>query len=56
MRLRAISDHLGMVYSGGSDWHGHDTGTRKLGGESVPYEWLDRQLERVASVRATSAH
>ncbi len=51
-RLGAISDHLGFVYSGGSDWHGYDAGKRKLGGQEVPWEWMELQLARVRALRA----
>ena len=35
-RLRAIADHLGLVKSGGSDWHGLKDGSRRIGTEDVP--------------------
>jgi predicted metal-dependent phosphoesterase TrpH len=47
-RLGALAEHLDLVPSGGSDWHGAMTGTRVLNVMRVPYEWLDRQRERVA--------
>lgn len=50
-RLRALCDHLQILPSGGSDWHGEMTGTRTLGVMSVPAEWLSRQDERVAARR-----
>ncbi len=46
-RLGALTDHLGLVPSGGSDWHGAMTGTRVLNVMRVPHDWLDRQRERV---------
>ncbi|HKG93463.1 MAG TPA: PHP domain-containing protein [Gemmatimonadaceae bacterium] len=47
-RLLALADHLGLVPSGGSDWHGAAEGPRTLGAMQVPHEWLDRQDARVA--------
>ena len=47
-RLGALADHLGLVPSGGSDWHGATTGPRVLNAMRVPSEWLDRQRERVS--------
>ena len=46
-RLLALTDFLGMVPSGGSDWHGAAEGPRTLGAMRVPYEWLVRQEARV---------
>ena len=54
-RLGALCDHLRLLPSGGSDWHGETTGTRVLGGMHVPAEWLARQDERVAVRRAAGA-
>ncbi|MGH7670411.1 MAG: PHP domain-containing protein [Gemmatimonadaceae bacterium] len=47
-RLRAIADHLGLLPTGGSDWHGADGGPRALGSMRVPEEWLARQDARIA--------
>jgi 3',5'-nucleoside bisphosphate phosphatase len=47
-RLRAIADHLDLLPTGGSDWHGADTGPRTLGSMRVPAEWLARHDARVA--------
>lgn len=46
-RLGALVEHFGLVPSGGSDWHGTGEGTRMLGSQQVPYEWLARQEERL---------
>lgn len=46
--LEALCDFLGLVPSGGSDWHG-PVGERTLGGQIVPREWLERQERLVAS-------
>jgi predicted metal-dependent phosphoesterase TrpH len=51
-RLRAITDHLGLLPSGGSDWHGASEGPRTLGTMRVPEEWLARQDARIAARRA----
>ena len=53
-RLGALADHLGLVPSGGSDWHGATAGSRVLNAMRVPYEWLDRQRERAAGHAARS--
>ncbi|HKS05755.1 MAG TPA: PHP domain-containing protein [Gemmatimonadaceae bacterium] len=50
-RLRALCDHVQILPSGGSDWHGEMTGARTLGVMAVPAEWLARQDERVAARR-----
>jgi len=48
-RIRRLADRLGMLASGGSDWHGaaQEQGPRRapLGGLDVPVAWLER-LER----------
>jgi 3',5'-nucleoside bisphosphate phosphatase len=51
-RLRAVADHLGLVKSGGSDWHGSKEGSRRIGAEDVPVAWLDAQEARVSERRA----
>jgi predicted metal-dependent phosphoesterase TrpH len=53
-RLGALADHLDLVPSGGSDWHGDTSGPRVLNAMRIPEEWLRRQRERVAS-RAAQA-
>jgi predicted metal-dependent phosphoesterase TrpH len=42
-RLRTLSEQLGLVPSGGSDWHGAVDGPRTIGMMQVPAEWLARQ-------------
>jgi predicted metal-dependent phosphoesterase TrpH len=55
-RLRALSEQLGLLPSGGSDWHGAADGPRTIGMMQVPSEWLARQDERLASLgRAPAA-
>lgn len=46
-RLRTLTEQLGMVASGGSDWHGAAEGSRTIGMMQVPAEWLERQDARV---------
>lgn len=46
-RLKVLADHLGLVPSGGSDWHGAREGPRFMGSMFVPGEWLDIQDARV---------
>lgn len=51
-RLGALAGFLGLVPSGGSDWHGAADGPRVLGVMRVPAAWLERQDERVEARRA----
>ncbi len=46
-RIAALVEHLGLLPSGGSDWHGAREGSRVIGCMSVPGEWLDRQDARL---------
>jgi 3',5'-nucleoside bisphosphate phosphatase len=48
-RLLALTERLGLLPSGGSDWHGQPDGSRALGVMRVPTEWLKRQEARVAA-------
>ena len=50
-RLLALSRHLNLVPSGGSDSHGSADGIRVVGAMKVPGDWLDVQLERVRVIR-----
>ena len=55
-RLRACVEQLGLISSGGSDWHGAADGPRTIGMMRVPIEWLRRQDERVEALgRAPAA-
>lgn len=50
--VQRLFDHvsqLGVLPSGGSDWHGTTDGPRKLGGQLVPKAWLSMQEARIAS-------
>ena len=51
-RLLALTSHLGLVPSGGSDSHGSVDGVRVVGAMKVPGEWIELQRVRVDSVRA----
>ncbi len=51
-RLGALAEHLALVPSGGSDWHGAMQGSRVLGAMKVPLAWLALQDARVAARRA----
>jgi hypothetical protein len=48
-RLSALVDELGLVPSGGSDWHGAMEGYRVLGNMHVPMAWLVAQEARLAA-------
>jgi predicted metal-dependent phosphoesterase TrpH len=52
-RLGTLADYLGLVPSGGSDWHGASEGPRTIGNMRVPYAWLERQ-DAVVRERNTS--
>jgi len=52
LRLTALADFFGIVYSGGSDWHGAPNGMRTIGGMHIPPSWLDRQDEAVNRKRS----
>ena len=52
-RLLALANHFGLVPSGGSDSHGSADGIRVVGAMKVPGEWLEVQLARAESVRAS---
>lgn len=47
-RLATLTDHFGLLPTGGSDWHGSADGPRSLGCMRVPSEWLERQDARLA--------
>jgi predicted metal-dependent phosphoesterase TrpH len=55
-RLRGLCEQLGLVPSGGSDWHGAADGPRTIGMMQVPMEWLARQDAQLAALgRAPAA-
>ena len=47
-RILSLTERLGLLPSGGSDWHGQADGVRALGAMRVPAEWLARQDARIA--------
>ena len=49
-RLSSFAEQLGLVASGGSDWHGASDGPRTIGMMNVPAEWLELQDRRVSSL------
>jgi hypothetical protein len=54
-RLSAIANHLGLLPSGGSDWHGASEGPRVLGAVTIPATWVDQQVERARTYHRTGA-
>lgn len=42
-RIGALADHLELLPSGGSDWHGAAEGRRTIGCMNVPRSWLEEQ-------------
>ena len=48
-RIGRIVDELGLLPSGGSDWHGTFDGWRTLGVMQVPREWMARQEAHLAA-------
>ncbi len=50
-RLRTLAEHLDLLPTGGSDWHGASDGPRTLGSMRVPEDWLAQQDARVAERR-----
>jgi predicted metal-dependent phosphoesterase TrpH len=56
-RLTRIAERLGVVMTGGSDWHGDSKfgeSHAALGAMNVPLEWLDRLEARRTPVRSPS--
>ena len=54
-RIRTLAEQLGLLPSGGSDWHGAPDGPRTIGMMHVPIEWLTRQDERIEALRRVPA-
>lgn len=46
-RLDVAARDFGMLRSGGSDWHGAESGMRVLGNMKIPMLWLEEQDARV---------
>jgi predicted metal-dependent phosphoesterase TrpH len=52
-RLRRIAAELGLLETGGSDWHGpHDGRRGQLASQPVPYEWYERLKEAARTARS----
>lgn len=51
-RIGRLVEDLGLLPSGGSDWHGTYDGWRTLGVMQVPVAWLERQEAHLAARRA----
>lgn len=49
-RLNTLAAQLGLVLSGGSDWHGAADGPRTIGMMQVPSQWLALQDARLAAL------
>lgn len=54
-RLGALAAQLGLLPSGGSDWHGAVDGPRTIGMMNVPTEWLAMQDASLAAPRRAPA-
>lgn len=52
-RLGALADFFGILWSGGSDWHGSREGPRTVGCMHIPFEWLARQ-DAITATRYTA--
>jgi predicted metal-dependent phosphoesterase TrpH len=55
-RITTLAASLGLLRTGGSDWHGEDDGEgthAMLGSQSVPAEWLELMDRQVAERRAS---
>lgn len=46
-RFSEVAERLGLLRSGGSDFHGASRGEAVLGSPSIPYEWVMRMKERL---------
>jgi len=50
--MSALAAELGLLRSGGSDWHGPGARQRvDVGGEPVPQRWFDEIVERAPAMR-----
>jgi 3',5'-nucleoside bisphosphate phosphatase len=50
-RIARLTEELGLIPTGGSDWHGQPDGYRRLGMMNVPRVWLARQKSAAARLR-----
>lgn len=54
-RLDGLADELGLLRSGGSDWHGPDEeGRPAIGSQDVPAAWMDRIRARCRGAPAAA--
>ena len=51
-RMKAVAAELGLLTTGGSDWHGPDTGRRAPGWAYVPLRWMEEIREGSRARRA----
>jgi predicted metal-dependent phosphoesterase TrpH len=49
-RLNSLTAQLGLLASGGSDWHGAADGPRTIGMMQVPFQWLALQDARLIAL------
>lgn len=54
-RIGGMCEEMGLLPSGGSDWHAAPGSSRVLGSQAVPIAWLERQ-EAALATRAHAAH
>lgn len=52
--LSEFASSHGLVTTGGSDFHGPRASTSEVGSVKIPYDWVERIRERVASRRGPS--
>ncbi len=45
-RLRSMVKELGLVETGGSDYHGDNRGSTPFGNGTIPYDWVEALKER----------
>lgn len=54
-RMRRLAAELGLVETGGSDWHGPlDTRRDRLGAQPVPHAWFERLREAAGAAPAAT--
>jgi predicted metal-dependent phosphoesterase TrpH len=54
-RMRRVAAELGLVETGGSDWHGPlDTRRDRLGAQPVPHAWFERLREAAGAAPAAT--
>jgi predicted metal-dependent phosphoesterase TrpH len=48
--LASLCRRLGLLRSGGSDWHGPISDRSEIGSQKVPLEWMEEIEQRAAAV------